>query len=156
MLDEAEIISVYTKEKYLTLFHKMKEMIPNCTISTDIIVGFPGETEEDFLETYNNAKEINFSKIHVFPFSPRKGTLAEKMKDQVDGNIKKERVNRLIELSTKLEKDYENKFIGQKMDFLFESGENNIYKGHSSNFLEISIDSKENINGKILDFIYKN
>ena len=146
----------YNLNEFKEKIKKIRQIRPDIAISTDIIVGFPGETEEDFLETYNNAKEINFSKIHVFPFSPRKGTLAEKMKDQVDGNIKKERVNRLIELSTKLEKDYENKFIGQKMDFLFESGENNIYKGHSSNFLEISIDSKENINGKILDFIYKN
>ncbi len=146
----------YNLNEFKEKIKKIREIRPDIAISTDIIVGFPGETEEDFLETFENAKEIQFSKIHVFPFSPRKGTLAEKMPEQIDGNIKKERVNRLIELSTILEKEYEKQFIGKKMEFLFETGENNIYKGHSSNFLEINIESKENINGKILEYIYKN
>ena len=145
----------YNLHEFKEKIKKIRDIRPDIAISTDIIVGFPGENENDFLETYENAKEINFSKIHVFPFSARKGTLAEKMKEQVDGNIKKERVNRLIDLSTILEKEYEKRFIGKKMEFLFETGHNNIYKGHSSNFLEISVNSNENINGKILEFIYK-
>ncbi len=140
------------KEKII----KIREIRPDIAISTDIIVGFPGETDEDFLETYNNAKEIKFSKIHVFPYSPRKGTLAEKMKNQVDGNVKKERVNRLISLSETLEKEYQSQFIGKKIEFLFESKENGYYPGHSSNFLEIKVESEDNLNGKIREFIYKN
>lgn len=145
----------YNLYEFKEKIRKIREIRPDIAISTDIIVGFPGETEEDFLETFDTAKEISFSKIHVFPYSPRKGTVAEKMKEQVDGNIKKARVSRLISLSNELENEYESKFLNKKMEFLFESCKNNLFIGHSSNFLEINLESKENINGKIIECVYK-
>lgn len=146
----------YNLDEFFEKINKIREIRPDIAISTDIIVGFPGETDEDFLETYNSAKLINFSKIHVFPFSPRKGTLAYRMKDQVDGNIKKERVKKLIELSNEMGKEYEEKFLNKEVEVLFESNENGIYTGHTSNFLEVKEKSEENLTGTIKKVIYKN
>ena len=92
----------YTKEQYLALVEKMKARIPGIVLSTDIIVGFPGETEEEFNKTYQFLEEIKFYKMHIFKYSPREGTLAAKMTNQIDGNIKEERSQKLIELSNKL------------------------------------------------------
>ena len=111
-------------------------------ISTDIIVGFPFETEEDFEETLNNSRKLGFSKIHVFPYSKRDNTPAAKFKEQVDGNIKKERVKRLIALSEELEEEYMKKFIGKELDVLIERYEDGYSIGHTSNFLLVKIEKE--------------
>ena len=118
----------------------------NISLSTDVIVGFPGETEEDFIETYNYCKKIGFSKIHVFPYSDRTGTLASKMNNKVPGNIKKERARKLIELSKELENKYINGFIGEKINVLIEKFDNEYYYGISDNYIPVKIKGNYQIN----------
>ena len=122
--------------------NKIRSIRPDISISTDIIVGHPYEKEENFQECLNFAKKIKFSKIHVFPYSVRKGTAAEKMPEQVSEKIKKERVKKLIELSNKLEEEYFNKFKGKTVDVLIEECDNLNSMGHTSNYLYVKLNEK--------------
>ena len=133
----------YKTDEFIKKVEKIREARPNISLTTDIIVGFPGETDEEFEETYAFAKKCGFSKIHVFPYSSRKGTAASNMKNQVDPAIKKERAAKLRKLSTFLEKEYISKFLGKEIDFLIEQfdSKTGCYKGHSSNYLECNIKS---------------
>lgn len=130
--------------KYLTDYFRKKidtirKIRPNISISTDIIVGFPGETEELFRETLEFAREMEFSKIHVFPFSVRHGTVAETMENQVDENVKKDRVKRLVALSNELEQNYLKKFINEVLEVLIETSDSNTSIGHTSNYLKVRV-----------------
>ncbi len=118
---------------------EIREIRPDISITTDIIVGFPKESEEDFLETIANARKFGFSKIHVFPYSDRKGTVASTMDGHIDGNIKKERARRLLEISHELEKEYANKFIGKSLEVLFEEVKDGVSIGHTSNYLKVKV-----------------
>lgn len=112
---------------------------PDISITTDIIVGHPYETEENFLECVEFAKKIKFSKIHVFPYSLREGTAAASMTNQVDEATKKRRVRSLIQLSDTLEKEYYDKFRGKELDVLIEECDNGISFGHTSNYLHVKV-----------------
>lgn len=101
----------YTTERYKQSVDILRNVYPNVNFTTDVIVGFPGETEEEFNETYKFLEDINFYKIHVFKYSPRRGTVAEKMQNQIDGNIKEIRSNKLIELSDKNQNSYNEKIL---------------------------------------------
>lgn len=129
----------YDTTYFLDRVNKIKDSIIDCNLTTDVIVGFPGETDEEFKNTCDFIEKIGFTKIHVFPFSSREGTVAAKMQNQVPGNIKKERVNKLIELSKKLGKKYYSKFIGEDIDVLFETYDENtgMISGYSSNYIKI-------------------
>ena len=118
---------------------EIREIRPDISISTDIIVGFPKENEEDFLETIENARKFGFSKIHVFPYSDRLGTVASTMDGHIDGNIKKDRARRLLLVSKKLEKEYANKFIGKTLEVLFEEVKDGVSIGHTSNYLKVKV-----------------
>ena len=149
----------YDIDFFINKIEEIRKIRPDIAISTDIIVGFPGETEELFQETLNNSKKIGFSKIHVFPYSIRNNTPAAKMKNQVDGNIKKDRVKRLIDLSEELEKEYMKKFIGKEVEVLIERNIDGDSIGHTSNFLLVKIpnsgyDKEEIVNVKITDVDY--
>ncbi len=126
--------------------NEIRKIRPEISITTDVIVGFPGETEKDFNETYNFCKEINFSKIHVFPYSDRNGTVASKLDDKILGNIKRERVKKLIELSSKLEESYYNSFIGSQVEVLIEEYKDEYYFGHTSNYLYLKIKGDYKVN----------
>jgi len=123
----------YFKEK----IKKIRKVRPSINITTDVIVGFPGETEEYFKETINTIKEINFTKLHVFPYSKREGTKAASMSNEIDGNIKKERVKTLLKLSKKLEQNYMKENLNQKMDFIPEVYKDGCLIGHTENYLLI-------------------
>lgn len=127
----------YDLNFYYKQITKIRKIRPDISITTDIIVGHPYENEEHFLECLDFAKKIKFSKIHVFPYSLRKGTAAALMPNQVDNAIKKERVRRLIALSNTLEKEYYNKFKGKSVDVLIEECDNGISFGHTSNYLYV-------------------
>ena len=128
----------YDTNRFLERVNKIREVRPNMSLTTDVIVGFPGETEEDFMDCYNFIKKVGFSELHVFPFSPREGTPASKMANQVDGNVKKDRVKRLINLSHELWQDYCKKFIGTCQEVIVETKyENDYVIGHSSNYLKV-------------------
>ena len=132
----------YDKDYYLNKIKEIRNIRPDISITTDIIVGFPDETEEDFIETCEFAKEIGFSKIHVFPYSRRHGTKADTMPNQIDEQVKKDRVNRLIEISNKLERDYLDRFINKNVDVLIETVKDNISTGHTENYLKVEINRK--------------
>ena len=127
----------YDKNYFINKIKKIREIRPDISITTDVIVGFPSETDEEFLETVDTIKKINFSKLHVFPYSDRTGTVASKMKDKVNGIIKKERTKKLIDLSKELEKNYMNNFIEKEMTFIPEVYDNGYLIGHTGNYLLI-------------------
>ena len=128
----------YDTAKFLERVNKIREARPDISLTTDVIVGFPGETDSDFEDCYNFIKKVGFSELHVFPFSPREGTPAASMKNQVDGNVKKERVKRLIDLSKELWLDYSKKFIGTCQEVIVEQKYQDDYVvGHSSNYLNV-------------------
>ncbi|CDF20426.1 tRNA methylthiotransferase YqeV [Clostridium sp. CAG:609] len=129
----------YDLAYYEEKIKKIRSIRPDISISTDIIVGFPYETEELFLNTLEFSKKINFSKIHVFPYSVRVGTAAANMKEQVDEVVKKMRVKRLMAVSHMLEVDYYNKFKDKELDILIETCDNNVSEGHTSNYLLVSV-----------------
>ena len=110
----------YTTAEYLEKINKIRSYLPNIAFTTDVIVGFPGETDEEFEETYNFIKQVNYSELHVFPYSPRKNTPAAKMKGQVNDQIKHERANRLLQLSKELNHEFALKQIGKTLKVLFE------------------------------------
>lgn len=132
----------YFEEK----INKIRSIRPDISITTDIIVGFPYETEELFQSTLDFSKKMNFSKIHVFPYSIRKGTAAASMPEQIDESIKKDRVKRLMTLSEQMEEEYYNKFKGKELDILVEEVNDNISIGHTSNYLKIEVNEKLNKN----------
>ncbi len=131
----------YTVEQYRDIVNKIRRVYPKIALTTDIIVGFPGETEEEFNITYDFVKEISFSEIHVFKYSPRIGTPAAGYKNQIDGLTKHHRSERLIELGKQLKKDYYIMFIGENKEVLFEmlSGKVTGYiEGYTDNYLKVS------------------
>ena len=117
----------YTTQDFEKIVAKLRKAFPEVTLTTDIIVGFPGETEEEFNITYEYLKKISFYKMHVFKYSPRKGTIAEKMPNQIDGKTKEERSNKLIELSNKNQEQFIKRCIGKEVGVLFEQQENRIF-----------------------------
>lgn len=130
----------YFKDK----IKKIRSIRPNISITTDVIVGFPNETEDDFNTTVNTIKEIKFTKLHVFPFSVRKGTVAETMENQIDEKTKKERVHILMNISKELELDYINKFVGCEVEFIPEVLKDGYIIGHTGNYLQIKSKIKSN------------
>lgn len=142
----------YTKDEYYNNILKIKEARPEVNLTTDVIVGFPGETEEDFLECIDYCKKVGFSKIHVFPYSVRKGTKASTMPNQLSNAIKKERARRLIKIDNDLQKAFNCKFIGKEMDVLIEEVFSDYSIGHTCNFLKVRVDGqlKENTDYKVI------
>ena len=141
----------YFKDKIETI----RKIRPDISITTDVIVGFPGESEDEFKETINTCKEIGFSKIHVFPYSVRGGTKAETMPNQVPENIKKERVSKLLEVSNILEHNYLDKFIGKEVVVLIENSNDDKSVGHTDNYLKVFINSREDHNSLVKVLINK-
>lgn len=133
----------YTTARYKEATEILRKYYPNANFTTDVIVGFPGETDEEFNQTYKFLKEIEFYKMHIFKYSPRKGTVAEKLPNQVDGNIKEERSKKLIELSNNMQNEKNSKYIGKTVKVLFEEYENGYYKGHTTNYMVVKVKEKE-------------
>ena len=130
--------------KYLTNYFetkvkKIRKIRSDISLTTDVIVGFPGETEEEFQETLDFVSKIKFTKVHVFPYSRRKGTKADTMPNQIPENIKKERVKRLIDLSNKLEKEYLDLFLNKEVEVLIEEEYPDYSLGHTGNYLKVKV-----------------
>ena len=142
----------YNTNMYRKKVNLIKKYFPDVALTTDIIVGFPGETEIDFEDTLNFVKEIGFSKVHVFKYSPRKGTPAFDFKNQVDGNTKKDRSNRLINLSDELSKKFLSDNLFKQHEVLFEENTNgNKLTGYSRNYIRFSIPYIEGVKNKIVN-----
>ena len=145
----------YTTEQFKEIVKILREAYDDVNLTTDIIVGFPGETEEEFNKTYQFLEEIKFYKMHVFKYSPRKGTKAAVMPNQIAGNIKEERSKKLIELSDKNEMDYNESYIGKEIEVLFEEEKSETYKGHTQNYIMVYCKSDKNLDNKIVKVICK-
>ena len=135
----------YNCETYYQKLSHIKEKIPDIVFTTDVIVGFPGETEEEFEKTYQFIEKVGFTQLHVFPYSPRRGTPAAKMDNQIADTIKHERVNRLIELSHQLNSQYAKSQIGKTLRVLFEKEEDGFFIGHGDNYLLVKVSSDDRL-----------
>lgn len=141
----------YTIDEFIACTELLRKYYKNVSLTTDIIVGFPGETEEEFKITYKNLEKINFYKMHVFKYSPRKGTKAAVMPNQIDGNIKEQRSRKLIEMSDKNENEKNNSYIGKEVEVLFEEQDGEYIKGHTTNYMIVKVKSNDmDIENKIL------
>ena len=128
----------YTTEQFRKVVKLLRDNFENVALTTDVIVGFPGETETEFEITYKFLEEIKLSKMHIFKYSPRQGTVAAKMPNQIDANIKEQRSKRLIELSNKNEKNFIEINIGKTLEVLFETKTNDEYtEGHTTNYIVV-------------------
>ena len=135
----------YTVEHYLELIKKIKENVPNFFISTDIIVGFPTETEEDFMQTYNLVQNVNYGGVFGFIYSKRTGTIAEKMDGQIADDVKHDRVNRLLKLSKLIIKEQNQKLIGSVNEALIETKTETGYLATLDNGKNVVINSTEQL-----------
>lgn len=141
----------YNVDDFINKVNRIREIRPDIAITTDVIVGFPGETEEEFLETFNFIKKVNFAELHVFPFSAREGTKAYSMPDQVKPEIKSQRVEKLIKLSEELNKEYISKFKGQELEVILEerNKKTHLLSGFTSNYIKLEADLPDEFIGKI-------
>ena len=140
----------YTIEQFRNIVNLIRKNYTDVMLTTDVIVGFPGETEEEFDITYKFLEEIKFYKIHVFKYSQRKGTKAAVMPKQIDGKIKELRSKKLIELSDTIQKKYNEKYIGKELEVLFEEEKRGTYKGHTKNYVLAYCNSQENLDNRLV------
>ena len=143
----------YTTQIYRDAVATLRKYYSEASFTTDVIVGFPGETDEEFAKTYEFLKEIDFYRLHVFKYSPRRGTVAEKMPNQIDGNKKEERSNKLIELSNSTENKHNQSYIGKTVKVLFEEFEDGFFKGHTTNYMMVKVAGEEEQSDKFVNKI---
>ena len=141
----------YTADEFMEATNRLRNKFPNAALTTDVIVGFPGESENEFDETYKFLQKIRFYHMHIFKYSPRKGTKAAIMPNQVDGKIKEERSKKLIELSNKNEYDYNCSYIGKEVEVLFEEQDGEYYKGHTKNYMVVKYKTNDKLENKIVN-----
>ena len=136
----------YTKEEFYEIVKRIRSVREDISLTTDVIVGFPGETDDDFNENVDFIRKVGFSKVHVFPYSKRDGTKASRMDNQIDPNTKKKRTKQLLDVSLELESNYYNSFIGKDEKVLIEKVEDGYSYGHTTNYLYLKIphELKEN------------
>ena len=139
----------YVTQDIRKIVEMLRKYYNDVILTTDIIVGFPGETEEEFEKTYEFLKEIKLYKMHVFQYSPRRGTRAANMPNQIDGNIREQRSKKLIELSNKQQKQQNEKYIGKIVNVLFEDREAEYCKGHTQNYILVKYKTTEKLDNTI-------
>ena len=139
----------YSCDEFFKVTEILREYFKDVNLTTDIIVGFPGETNEEFESTYEFLSKIKFYKMHIFKYSPREGTLAAKMTNQIDGNIKEERSQKLIELSNINEREYNEKYIGKSVEVLFEEEKDGLWSGYTKNYVRVFVESDENLENRL-------
>lgn len=139
----------YDTQELREIVDRLRRYYKDVILTTDIIVGFPGETEEEFEQTKKFLEEVKFYKMHVFPYSPRKGTRAASMTEQVDGNIKEQRSKILIQISNENQKRYNQQYIGKNVEVLFEEKEGKYIKGHTPNYILVKYETNENLENAI-------
>ena len=147
----------YTSAEYTELVDMIRRIFPDASVTTDVMVGFPGETEEDFLESYEFVRKTAFSKIHVFPYSVRSGTKAASMPGQLSGSVKNERAARMAQLGAELEKNFLKTQVGKTVPVLFEK-ENctSFHRGYSPNYTLVQIKRKSAIKSLRNSIFYVN
>ena len=140
----------YTAEEYEALANKLRDTFVDATITTDVLVGFPSETEEDFLTTCEFVKRVGFEKAHVFPYSVREGTVAAKMV-QLEKAVKENRAARLTQIAEDIRKEFLNRQIGKKTEVLFETRKDNYVEGYTKNYTPVRVYTDNDLKGKMLE-----
>ena len=133
----------YTTTEFKKVVNLLRETYDDVILTTDIIVGFPGETEEEFNNTYNFLKNIAFYKMHVFKYSRRKGTKADLMENQISPQVQDERSKKLLKLSNENQEKYNKEYMGRRLEVLFEEKQGKYIKGHTGNYLMVNVEDKE-------------
>lgn len=139
----------YTPDAYLDTVRRIRRVFPDAGITTDVIVGFPGESDEDFEESLDFVEEMGFSRLHVFPYSMRKNTPAARRKDQIPGPVKKERTARMIALGDKLASDFVKERIGKTFPVLFEEKKDDKNYGYTPNYIYLYVEGKEDLRNSL-------
>ena len=141
----------YTAEEFRECAKLLRDAFSDVMFTSDVIVGFPGETEEEFETTYNLLKEIKFYKIHVFKYSKRNGTKAASMPNQISPEVQEERSKKIIELSKEIQEEYNRAYIGKTVKVLMEEKTEGYYRGHTDNYLYVSVKSDDDLENKIVE-----
>jgi threonylcarbamoyladenosine tRNA methylthiotransferase MtaB len=141
----------YSTEDYRNAVKLIREHIRDVAITTDIIAGFPGETDAEFQESFTFIESIGFSRLHVFPFSPRPGTVACSMPGQIDAATIKSRVARLLNLGRRCEAEFRRRFRGQQLEVLIEAKEGESWVGYTDNYIRVAIERDENLQNHIIE-----
>jgi threonylcarbamoyladenosine tRNA methylthiotransferase MtaB len=139
----------YTQDEYRDAVRRLRGAVPGIAITTDVIVGFPGETQAEFEESYAFCQEMQFAGIHVFPYSQRNGTAAFKMPDQVPDAVKKQRVHRLIELAGRMSAAYRAGLIGETATVLWESRRDGAWEGLTDTYIRVRADSAADLSNRL-------
>jgi len=140
----------YAIEEFEEIVKRLRNAYKDVILTTDIIVGFPDESEEEFEKTYKFLEKIKFYKMHIFKYSQRKGTKAAMMKNQISGEIKEERSKRLLELSDRNENEYLEKYLQKEVEVLFEERDGEFYKGHTGNYIMVKYKQNRDISNQII------
>lgn len=140
----------YTARDYAGKVDLLRSNLPDTAITTDVIVGFPGETEKEFEESYAFCRDLKFTRLHIFPYSARQGTPAASMPEQVSPAIKKERSQRMIELADESRREFNSRFIGQTAEVLFEHSTSGLWTGLTGNYIKVSVRSKTDLNNRLV------
>lgn len=140
----------YTTEEFEEIVKRLRRCYDDVILTTDIIVGFPQETEEEFEQTYKFLEKIKFYKMHVFKYSPRKGTKASMMNGQIDGKVKEQRSQKLIKLSDNNQEEYNKRYLGKEAQVLFEEKKNGYYQGHTKNYILAICRTNANLESKLV------
>lgn len=139
----------YTTKQFAEIVQKLRNTYEDVILTTDIIVGFPGETEEEFEKTKDFLEKIKFYKMHIFKYSVRSGTKAEKMEHQIVNCVKEERSQKLLAMSEENQEFYHQQFIGKKVDVLVEEKNGEFYQGHTANYLLVKMKANEDLTNQI-------
>ncbi|MCM3089120.1 tRNA (N(6)-L-threonylcarbamoyladenosine(37)-C(2))-methylthiotransferase MtaB [Bhargavaea ginsengi] len=145
----------YTMAFFAERLERLRDALPDFALTSDVIVGFPGETEEEFMETFEFIRDHRFAELHVFPYSMRIGTPAARMDNQIDEAVKNERVHRLLQLNDQLAKEYASAYEGQVLEMIpeepfKEDPESGLYEGYTDNYMKVVIPADESMVGKIV------
>lgn len=141
----------YNTDEVEKCIELLRKKYPTVIFTSDVIVGFPGETEEEFNTTYEFLKKIRFYKIHTFKYSRRKGTVAEKMPNQISPEVQEQRSKKVIELSNEMQKEIDEQYLNKKVEVLFEEKQGEYYKGHTKNYMMVNAKSEEDLTNKICE-----
>lgn len=140
----------YTAEEYRQSVLRLKEAFPDVAITTDLMVGFAGETEEEFAQSYAFCREMGFAQMHIFPYSVRKGTAAESFGGQVPEPVKQERAQKMLALATTMKEEFYQKYIGKVLPVLIEQKKGNCYHGTCANYMDVMVETEQDLTGQIV------
>jgi threonylcarbamoyladenosine tRNA methylthiotransferase MtaB len=140
----------YSVSDYEQSVSLIRALLPEAAITTDVMVGFPGETEEEFEESYDFCRRVGFARIHVFSFSPRQGTQAARLPHQVSEEVKKERSQKMLALAKQSAQDFSRRFLGRTVPVLFEQQSNGVWSGHTANYIKVYTRTTADLTNKLL------